>query len=79
MHAIQARAVRVRIAQARTTQEMVARRVGIHPSLLSRYLRGHRSISDSLLAAIHHEIDRLEMAERAAADARTRVLARGVA
>ena len=79
MTATQARDVRVRIAQARTTQEALARQVGIHPSLLSRYIRGHRDISDTLLTAIHTALDQLELAERLAVEVRERVLSQGAA
>ena len=57
------------------TQERVALALGIDPSLLGRYLRGIRPMSEGFEARLHTTLDRLEAAERAANEARERVLA----
>ena len=57
------------------TQERVAVALGIDPSLLGRYLRGIRPMPKGMEAKIHATLDRIERAERAAQEARERVLA----
>lgn len=71
----QARDIRIRVARAGATQEVLARRVRIAPSLLSRYLRGRRPTPPEVLDRIHTQLDVLESAEQAAVAARSRVLA----
>ena len=50
---------------------------GIDRSLLSRYLRGLRKPPEGFEARLNATLDRLEAAERAANEARERVLAGG--
>ena len=56
-------------------QERIALELGIDRSLLSRYLRGLRKPPEGFEARVHRTLDRLEAAERAAEEARERVLA----
>ena len=51
--------------------------MGIDRSLLSRYLRGLRKPPEDFEARLNATLDRLEAAERAATEARERVLAGG--
>ena len=67
--------VRIRLARLRISQERLARAAKIDPSAISRYLRGDRKPSDKAVARIEAALDRLERAERAADEARRRVLA----
>lgn len=67
--------LKTRIIQMGVTQEQVALDLGIDSSLLGRYLRGVRSMPDGMAARIHAVLDRREAAERAADEARARVLA----
>ena len=67
--------LKTRIIQMGITQERVAVAIGIDPSLLGRYLRGIRPMPANFEARVHAALDRLERAERAAAEARARVLA----
>lgn len=68
------REIRNRIALAGLTRDAVARRAGIHPSQLSRYLNGAIEPPPSFAARARAAIDILERAERAADEARRRVL-----
>ena len=67
--------VRTRIALNGVSQEGVAREAGYEPSLFSRILRGLRPEPDDFEARVTAALDRLEAAERAADEARRRVLA----
>ena len=58
-------------------QERVALELGIDRSLLSRYLRGLRKPPEGFKARLNATLDRLEAAERAATEARERVMAGG--
>ena len=69
--------IRTRIFQLGLTQERVARAVGYDPTLFSRILNGLRRVPDGFEARVHRTLDRLEAAERAAEEARARVLAGG--
>ncbi len=60
-------------------QEKLAALIGIHPTLLSRYFRGLRKPPPDFEAKVNAALDRLEAAERAAEEARQRVLAGGAA
>ena len=64
-----------RIAEIGVVQADVAVRLGIHPTLLNAILRGRRPMPKGLEARIHRTLDILERAERAADEARARVLA----
>ena len=66
---------RGRIARLGIPQERVALEMGIDRSLFSRYLRGLRKPPDDFEARLNATLDRLEAAERAANEARERVLA----
>ena len=63
------------IVEIGVRQADLAVRLGINPSLLNAFLRGRRSMPDGLEARIHSTLDLLESAERAADEARQRVLA----
>ena len=56
-------------------QERVALELGIDRSLLSRYLRGLRKPPEDFEARLNATLDKLEAAEKAAQEARERVLA----
>ena len=71
--------IRARIAAAGLTRDAVARRAGIHPSQLSRYLNGTVEPPPSFGPRVLAALDVLERAERAADDARQRVLGEGAA
>ena len=66
---------RSRIALLGIPQERVALEMGIDRSLLSRYLRGLRKPPEDVEARLNATLSRLEAAERAAQEARERVLA----
>ena len=66
-----------RIAEIGVVQADVAVYLGIHPTLLNAILRGRREAPDGFEARVHAALDRLETAERAAEEARERVLAEG--
>ena len=69
------RGIRTRIFQLGISQERVARAAGYDPSLFSRILNGLRRTPEEFEERIHATLDRLEAAERAADEARQRVLA----
>ena len=69
-----ATSIRARIAAARLTRDAVARQANIHPSQLSRYLNGIVEPPPSFEPRVLAAIDVLECAERAADEARRRVL-----
>lgn len=64
-----------RIAYLNLTREQVALAIGMKRSALSRYLNGTCPMPDGMEARIHAAPDKLERAERAAQEARERVLA----
>ena len=66
-----------RIALSGLTQDAVAAQAGIHPSALSRVLRGLRPPPQGFEKRVNAALDVLEAAERAAEEARSRVLAQG--
>ena len=55
----------------------LAEYLGIHPTLLSAYMNGRREPPEGFEARLNTTLDRLEAAERAATEARERVLAGG--
>ena len=59
------------------TQERLALEMGLERSALSRYMRAARPMPDGFEARLHRALDQIEAAERAAAEARDRVLAKG--
>ena len=67
--------IRARIAYLDLTREQVALAMGMERSSLSRYLNGTRPMPEGMEARIHAALDKLERAERAAQEARERVLA----
>ena len=67
--------IRIRIFQLGLTQERVARAAGYDVTLFSRILRGLRRKPEDFEARVNATLDRLEAAERAADEARARVLA----
>ena len=67
--------VRSRIAVLGIPQERVAFEMGIDRSLLSRYLRGLRKPPEGFEARVNSTLDKLEAAEKAATEARERVMA----
>lgn len=69
--------IRRRLAGLRMTQEEFARAVGVADSTLSRVLRGRRSPAPGFVERVLTLLDRMERAERAAEEARARVLAEG--
>ena len=79
-----------RIAEIGVVQADVAVYLGIHPTLLNAMLRGRRSMPEGFEERVHTALDRIEeeqrvareavqklRAEKAAAEARERVLAEG--
>ena len=64
-----------RMSQFGFTQERVALVAGYDPTVFSRYLRGLRKPSPDFVERINATLSRLEAAERAAQEARERVLA----
>ena len=67
--------IKARIVQMGITQERLAVVLDIDPSLLGRYLRGIRPMPEGFEKRVHATLDRLEEAEKAAQEARERVLA----
>ena len=67
--------VRQRLLQLRRSQEWLAQQLSIHPSVLSRRLRGLRASDADLEARIDRVLNRETEAQRAASEARDRVLA----
>ena len=66
--------LRNRLALSGFTQERVALASGYEPSLFSRILRGLRPEPPDFEARVTAALDRLERAEKAAQEARQRVL-----
>lgn len=69
--------IRRRLARYRITQDALAAETGIHPSALSRILRGLRRPPKDFERRVNAALDRLEAAEAAADRARAEVLAQG--
>ena len=67
--------IRGRIAEVGCRQADIAQAIGINETLLNTYLRGRRSMPEGFEERVHATLDRLETAERAAQEARERVLA----
>ena len=66
-----------RIYELGLTQDEVAHAVGYEPSLLNRYLNGRRNPPPDFETKVKTALDKLEKAEKAAQEARERVLAEG--
>ena len=66
-----------RIALSGLTREAVAVEAGVHPSVMSRVLRGLRRPPKNFNERVNSALDRLVAAEKAADEARARVLAQG--
>ena len=66
--------IRARIAELGVRHAAVAHELGIHPTLLSTILNGHRTPPADFERRVTAALDRLERAERAAEQARQRVL-----
>lgn len=75
LYRMQANSIRARLAALGRGQDWLARQIGMHPSLLSRYLRNIRQPPADLPARIDAVLTRHEQAERAAATARAAALA----
>ena len=67
--------LRGRIAEIGVRHVDLAAALGMDPSLLSRYLNGRRDPPEGFQARVLAVLDRLAAAERAADEARQRVLA----
>ena len=67
--------IKARMASLGLSQERFARILGIHPSLLTRYFRGDRPPPPDFSEKVNAALDRLERAEKAAQEAREKVLA----
>ena len=67
--------IKTRIARLGLSQERLARRhLKVDPSLLTRYFRGDRIPPDGFADRLDRILDLLERAERAADEARRKVL-----
>ena len=67
--------IRARIAALGIRQGVVAEQLGMHETLLSTILNERRQPPEDFEATVNATLDRLEKAEKAAAEARERVLA----
>ena len=67
--------LRGRIAEMGVKHHEVAGEVGMHYTQLSRILNERQPMPKGFEGRVHSALDRLEAAERAAAEARARVLA----
>ena len=67
--------IRERIIHSPVSQERLALDLGVSPAYLSRCLNGLRPMPEGMEKRIHAALGRLEAAERAADEARARVLA----
>ena len=67
--------IKTRIFQLGISQERVALAAGYDPTLFSRILNGIRPTPSDFEARVNATLDRLEAAEKAANEARERVLA----
>ena len=70
-------AIRSRLAALGVSQHALARALGVSQATLSLWLNGYRQPPAGFEAAAMAELDLMEAAERAAAEARTEALARG--
>ena len=70
--------IKTEIFLARLTQESVAHVMGIHPALFSRILRDLRAMPEDFEERAIEAIDLLKRAERAAQEAREKILAETV-
>lgn len=66
--------VRARIAELGVRHSVVARAIGVHPTLLSTYLNGRRPAPADFERRTLAALDLIERAEQAADAARARVL-----
>ena len=71
------KSVHARIAEIGITHSDLATHLGVHPSALSAILRGRRRPPKGFGAKVDDALDLLGAAERAAEEARARVLAKG--
>ena len=71
--------IKARLARLGISQERLARILGIHPSLLTRYFRGDRPPPPDFFEKVNAALDKLEAAEKAAQAAKEKVLNEGVA
>ena len=71
------RSARYRIAEIGVRQADLAMQLGMHESRLSALLNGRLKPPPDFVERVHAALDRLEAAERAADEARRRVLAGG--
>ena len=69
--------IRARIAELGVRHADVANQLRMHPSALSAILRGRRRPPEGFGAKVDATLDLLGEAERAAEEARARVLAKG--
>ena len=69
--------LRGRMAESGVTQQDLANVLGINPTLLNHVLNGRRTPPPDFEARVHAALDRLEAAEKAAQEARERVLSGG--
>ena len=69
--------IRTRIFQLGISQERVALAAGYDPALFSRILNGIRPTPPDFVERVNATLDKLEAAEKAANEARERVLAGG--
>lgn len=67
--------IQQRIAKLGMTQERLAQQLDYDPTLFSRLIRGLRAAPHGFEERVSRALDRLEAAERAAEEARARVLA----
>ena len=67
--------IKGRIAEAGVRRRDVARAVGYSESMFSLILQGDRTMPPDFEARVHAALERLEAAEKAAQEARERVLA----
>ncbi len=67
--------LRGRIAEVGVKHHVVAREMGMHYTQLSRILNERQAMPDGFEERMHSALNRLEAAERAASEARARVLA----
>ncbi len=67
--------LRARLATLRVRHVDIAHQLGIHPSLLSAFLNERRELSPDFEKRITAAVDLLEEAEKAAQEARQRILA----
>ena len=67
--------IKSRVVQLGLSQERLARHLKVHPSILTRYFRGDRKPPTEFVERLNRTLDLLERSERAADEARQRVLA----